>query len=178
VTPLQTASQAFIAQRVELLAYICYLVGDRHGAEDIFQEVWISLAAELEKQVVISNVRGWCRQVAKNKVIDYLRRQRRSDVPLGDSIILLVDHISSLSDEFPNHQVALEDQQRALRRCLSKLPEKSRQILVLRYQQGMSLQDLSHGLRMNLEAVSKWLYRLRKSVGECVRIQLRQEQPS
>lgn len=58
---LQQAAAAFIRDRMRLGAFVGGLLRDAHAAEDVIQEVWLQLAAEVEKGTVMENQPAWGR---------------------------------------------------------------------------------------------------------------------
>ena len=62
---IQQAAAEFIRDRHLLGAFVNGLLRDVHAAEDVLQEVWVLLSAELEKGTRIQNQAAWCRGVAR-----------------------------------------------------------------------------------------------------------------
>ncbi len=65
----QHITAQFLADRHRLMAFIHGLLRDPQTAEDVFQEVWLKLSAELEKGTLIENPPAWCRTVARNLIL-------------------------------------------------------------------------------------------------------------
>jgi DNA-directed RNA polymerase specialized sigma24 family protein len=66
----------FLAKRHQLMSFIQGLLRDSATAEDVFQEVWLKLAASMEKGTEIQDQARWCRKVAKNLILQHWREQR------------------------------------------------------------------------------------------------------
>jgi DNA-directed RNA polymerase specialized sigma24 family protein len=58
---LQQAAAAFIRDRQRLGAFVGGLLRDAHAAEDVIQEVWLRLAAEVENGTVFAVFQLWSR---------------------------------------------------------------------------------------------------------------------
>ena len=66
----------------EIFAYVLRLVGDRHEADDLYQETFLA-AFRAWPPPRRGNERAWLYRIATNKAIDRARRRRRL-VPLAD----------------------------------------------------------------------------------------------
>ena len=78
---IQQAAAEFIRDRHLLSAFVTGLLRDVHAAEDVLQEVWVFLSAELEKGTRIQNQAAWCRGVARNLVSLHSECCRPSKTP-------------------------------------------------------------------------------------------------
>lgn len=166
---LQQAAAAFIRDRMRLGAFVGGLLRDAHAAEDVIQEVWLQLAAEVEKGTVIGNQPAWCRAVAKNLVLKHWRRQRNAKV-VADSEVLevflaRVDEAFAETDESTD---LWERRQQALDDCVASLPEKSRRLLSLRYEGRVPVEEIARRVGQSFDAVTKSLYRIRQALSDCV----------
>lgn len=166
---LQQAAAAFIRDRMRLGAFVGGLLRDAHAAEDVIQEVWLQLAAEVEKGTDIENQPAWCRAVAKNLVLKHWRRQRNAKV-VADSEVLevflaRVDEAFAETDESTD---LWERRQQALDDCVAALPEKSRRLLSLRYEGRVPVEEVAHRVGQSFDAVTKSLYRIRQALSDCV----------
>ena len=112
--------------------YAFYFLHNRDEAEDVVQEVFIRVWKNLNI-VLKANTKAWILKTTKNLCLDQLRKRK------------LWDHsISSNSDQnerwdnlIPNennleHEIEQQDIQQVFLRFLSKLPEKIREMLILR----------------------------------------------
>lgn len=163
-------SKEFLARRHELMALIYGLVRDWHVAEDLFQEVWVRLANARQRGMVIEDQARWCRKVAKNLVVDHWRRQRDARVIADSALLEFAEFAAQAFEESPTtlSHARLE----ALNECVLGLSERSRRLLVLRYEEQRSLGDVAAATGQSLAAVVKALYRLRQALARCVRHKL------
>jgi len=159
----------FLAHRHQLMSFIYGLVRDHQIAEDLFQEVWLKLAGALEKSLVIEDQAKWCRKTAKNLILQHWRDQRNAKV-VADSALLEFMDFAELA--FEETQKASE-RRGALQECLKALPEKSRQLLVLKYEQELSIAGIAEQARQSTAAVIKALLRLRQALAVCVEKKLK-----
>lgn len=140
---LQQAAAAFIRDQQGFGAFVGGLLRDVHAAEDVIQEVWLRLAAEVEKSTAFENQPAWCRAVAKNLILKHWRQQRKAKV-VADSKVLevffaRVDEAFAETDESGD---LWERRQQSLDDCVAALPEKSRRLLSLRNEGRVSVEEI------------------------------------
>ncbi|GHO49500.1 RNA polymerase sigma factor [Ktedonospora formicarum] len=129
----------------------------REDAEDITTEVF---TAALENQPILHATRSeqlaWLRRVARNKVIDYYRRQKRRPVVVLDSIA------DSLLDEAlnnPEFTFLMREQQTQLHQHISELPPLQQHILRLRYGHSLRCAEIGQMVEKSEAAVRQLLSR-------------------
>lgn len=173
---IQRAAAEFIHDRHRLGAFVGGLLRDAHTAEDVIQEVWVRLAAEVEKGAVIENQPAWCRGVARNLILKHWRTQQTAKV-VADSEVMeafLAQVEAAFSEEEQDAENEWQRRQQALDDCVAALPEKSRRMLSLRYEGRQSVEEVARATGQSFDAVTKALYRLRQALTECVERKLSQ----
>ena len=169
---MKAVSAEFIKGRHALMGFIRLLVRDHHAVDDIFQEVWLTLVDALERKVEINDQAKWCRGVARNLARKHWRIQRDTKV-IPDSQLL--DRIELAFDEHDWQSDYWASRHEALNECVDQLPEHSRRMLTLRYEQGLSIGAMASRLERTVVAATKALSRIRAVLGECVERKLKME---
>ena len=160
----------FMANRDSLLAYIGALVRQPEVTEDIFQDVWISLADACEKGVVIQDTRSWCRGTAKNLILKHWRSQRNARTVADER---LLDLAARALEEDEHSESAWTVNGPALIACIQQLSDASRKLLRLRFGEGLSAVEISAQIGQPYEAVRKAIFRIKKNVEDCVHLKIR-----
>lgn len=163
----------FLADRHRLMAFIYGLLREAQTSEDVFQEVWLKLHAELGKGVVIQNPPAWCRTAARNLILTHWRSRKNSKVQVDSTLVEFLDCVEQAFAEDATSEGAGEDRRQALGECLRALPEKSRRMLALRYEQELPLKDIAEQAGNSCDAVIKALVRLRQALAVCVEKRLK-----
>jgi RNA polymerase sigma-70 factor (ECF subfamily) len=137
-----------------LLRYLISLVHDRHTAEDIFQETWIRVLEQGHRYDPRHNFVTWLLTIARNLAIDNMRRKRPDaleDLP----------PMSEPAVTGPGaFEVAVQHQQASrLDGALDRIPSEQREAILLRFQEGMSLEEIADVTRAPLSTVKSRLYR-------------------
>ena len=126
------------------------MLGDRHRAEDLAQEVFLQLYRSLDTLGSDAHVAFWLRKVAVNRAIDRIRQEARYDnEPLTEA--------ASVVDEETGDADPLL--QRRMAELVSQLPPAARAVIVLRYQEDLDPVDIASTLDMPINTVKSHLKR-------------------
>ena len=117
-----------------------HFLADRSAAEELAQDVFLQLHANLPTLKSADHVKFWLRRVTAHRCIDYQRRRRLPQISLEDAPEPVTPTHSG--DPF-----------------LATLPEKPRMVVILRYQEEMSPEDIAEALAMPLATVKSHLQR-------------------
>ncbi len=154
--------RTLLAARARLSAGFIVVLRDSHLAEDVFQEVMVKALAPSAVFASEAQLLSWARAVGRNSSLNQLRKHERVQVGLPESLL------DTLEREWEQERAAATPREEALKACLEGLPEKSLQLLNLRYFHGLSCQDTAARLSLGLEAVYQRLSRLHRALRECV----------
>jgi RNA polymerase sigma-70 factor (ECF subfamily) len=146
-----------------LMRYLLFLTGNREMAEDLFQEVWMRVLVRGSQFNGQSRFDTWLFTIARNLVIDQKRKRTVSsldelfdgggddDRPMSFEI---ADGAPSPMDRFAN----LEDRER-IAAALLQMDSLHREVLVLRFHEELSLEEIAKVTRAPLSTVKSRLYR-------------------
>lgn len=141
-----------------LFRYLLLLTGNRHTAEDIFQETWVRV---LEKGYQFNGDYGfqaWLFSIARHLVID-LSRQKKAvslDEMTADGELPRPLPVTASS---PLDLLCREEQETSLKTHMRRLPRHHRLVFQLRYDHEMKLGEIAEATRVPLSTVKSRLYR-------------------
>jgi RNA polymerase sigma-70 factor (ECF subfamily) len=131
-------------------------------AEDLTQETFMAAVAELNRGRPVTAPLPWIVGIARHKLIDHLRRQRRA----GWSLVPWEDALQVVA---PMEENELIESGRALA-ALAAVPSPQREALALRHLDGLSVPEVARALGRSVEATESLLargrVRFRKEYGE------------
>lgn len=150
-----------------LAAYVYSLVPRAADADDILQEVKVTMWKHFGSFEQGSNFRAWARKIATNQILNYRRSvQRHPSMELEESFI------EAVAAEIDRRADGLDHRAEALRHCLHKLPEAHRKIIVWRYYEDCGIEEIASKSQRSAEAVYQLLSRIRGLLNDCVSRQL------
>ncbi len=159
----EQAAEYLMKDRLHLSAYISSITRSYQSAEDIFQEVCLKAISMADSFNDIAHLQRWSRQVGRNKAIDVFRRARKHK-KIFDEALLKV-----LENEWPGHEDRnLSAEKEALYMCMEEMTENNREIVRLRYFQGMSGVNVAQRLNRKATAIYKSLARIHCFLRECL----------
>lgn len=123
-------------------------------AEDLAQDTILVTYQHLDG-IEPGSLHGWVRAVARNKHVDWARRQSRA-------IILAEPHVIADSSDDPLVATLLAHDQADLRRLLSTLSPAHRRLLELKYIEDRSVEEVAAVLGRSVNTVKVGLFRARK----------------
>ncbi|MCB1233469.1 MAG: sigma-70 family RNA polymerase sigma factor [Verrucomicrobiae bacterium] len=147
-------------QRLSAVAWL--VVRDAQAAEDLFQNVALK---SVTKNVTFEHegaLLSWATVSIKREAIDWLRKRKPEMLGLESDVLDL------FNTEWCEHPPSEGSRIEALRDCLASVPEKSRQLLHLRYFDGYSCDEVAKRVGASVDAVYQRLSRLHRQLKECV----------
>jgi RNA polymerase sigma-70 factor (ECF subfamily) len=142
-----------------LFRYLVYLSGNRELAEDLFQETWIRVLERGHQYDGQHEFSTWLYAVARNLTIDYLRTKR----PLSlDGLMEDEEHAPlEPADTRPMAWEVVQQHEQAERisAALVSIPAEYRETVVLRFQEGLALDEIATITGTKLGTVKSRLYR-------------------
>ena len=146
-----------------LLRYLVYLSGNRELAEDLFQETWIRVLERGHQYDGKHEFSTWLYAVARNLTIDYLRK--KSPLSLGGiNDGLMEDEDRAPLEPADTRPLAWEvvqqrEQAERINAALVSIPAEYREAVVLRFQEGLALDEIATVTGARLGTVKSRLYR-------------------
>lgn len=132
---------------LSIFRYLYYRVGDQQAAEDLTSEVFLRMIRSLNgyrSQSVAFE--AWLFQIARNLAIDYYRKMNDGNVtPLEEH------HISER--ENPEQRLERRLTSELLTKALARLNEMQRDVIVLRFINGLSISQVAQALHKSEDAI-------------------------
>lgn len=154
-------SQLLTQSQRRIYAFILTLIPNRAEAEDILQETNLILCRKAAEYDPDRHFLAWAFKIARFQTMAHMKSKSRSP------LVFQEDLMEKLSDDAENLE-GFGSLQRALTQCMEKLTKRNRELIRIRYEQGMSLEESAKELGKPKGTVSMALYRIRIALWRCV----------
>ena len=136
-------------------------------AEDVVQKVALTVARRFDEYDAERSFAGWALWLAKSRGIDHYRVKGREKLIFSEPLIDQLTETLAVKQkkEQSDRSVALES-------CVEKLPDKSRHLLNLRYEEGASAEEIADSLNSSAGSVRVMLHRIRNMLADCIKLEI------
>lgn len=154
-----TLRQVFAAEESPLLRFAYGLVGQRETAEDLVQEAFLRLHEHWEE---VSNPRAWLFRSIRNLALNHLRDHRR------ETSIETGREWESPSPD-PEQALGKLEAIGTLQLLVSELHEDDRQLISLKYHEGLKYDQISQRTGLSVSNVGYKLHHSLKHLADSLR---------
>jgi len=131
------------------------IVGDRHLAEDAAQQAFAKAAVKLPQLTKKNQFGGWVATICRNAARDMLRSTRT---------VRSVENVESRAAESDENAAS-----EAVKEALARLSQSAREVIYLRFYDGMSYEQISSVLGISEQAINGQLRRAKRKLAERLR---------
>jgi len=134
-------------------------------ADEIAHRAFITAFREIQAYTPGTNFRAWLATIARHQLLaackELARRRRRERPGLDDELLTARCALLEEGDEpdLPTEHLA---------RCLEELDDAARELIELRYREGLGARAIGERVQRTPNAISKKLSLLRRRLAECV----------
>ncbi len=161
-TPMEekpTLRQIFDAEESSLLRYAHGIVGQRETAEDLVQEAFLRLH---QHWLEVTHPRSWLFRSIRNLALNHLRDHKR-ETPLEQDR----DWQSPAPD--PEQTLGKQEAIGTLQLLVSELHEDERQLIALKYHEGLKYDQISQRTGLSVSNVGYKLHHTLKNLADSLR---------
>lgn len=142
------------AYRNQVFRLALRMCGNEADADEVAQEAFLSAWKGLPNFRGESRFSTWLYQLTTHAAIDLLRREKRQAAAED------IDGITAADDgPSPQQQAERAETRREVRSALMQLPEEYRQVLLLRFMQELSYEEIGQALKLPAGTVKSRLNR-------------------
>lgn len=158
-----------------VFALVYRIVGQRQEAEDITQEVFITVYEKLYQFDTSKNFAPWIYRIASNTSISALRKKKKVVMLNFDETFGSHNEINQASSYIdPQLLFERKELQEEISSAIMMLPESYRVIITMRYQMDLDNREISDILEISKENVEVRIHRARKALRKII-LQNREE---
>ncbi len=176
--PPASIESLYAAQESALLIYAQKLVNHTETAQDIVQEAFLKLHAGFD---TVRQPQAWLYRTVHNLAVNHLRKNSKI-VPLADlgrakppaePVIDAAEADIPDGKPLPDEYLARMEAIGRTRLCLGKLDARSRELIRLKFEEGLSYKEIADQTHLTISNVGYLLHHALKAVAAA----LRKEQP-
>ncbi|MDA7597654.1 sigma-70 family RNA polymerase sigma factor [bacterium] len=164
---LERLTRLWIEAEPAVRAFVFASISSFADAEDVSQKVALTVARRFHEYDENRSFQAWTLWLAKSRVIDHYRVKGREKLVFSEPLL------DQLVDSLVSRQKVQSDRGAALEQCIEKLPDKSRRLLELRYEDGASAEEMASILESTAGSVRVLLHRVRNLLGDCIQKEMR-----
>ena len=149
----------------DLMRFLFRMIGDRQGAEDVFQEAFLQAHLSGATFDRSRKFRPWFFTIAANKARDLLRRNKRRrmlelSAPVGGADTGGVSFVDLLEVDVdaPGERMDLDERDALVQKVLDSMSPTLREVLLLAYFQRLSYAQIADDLGIPLGTVKSRLH--------------------
>jgi len=154
-----------------LLSLLGRWLGDRALAEDLAQEVFLKAFRALGSYAPERKFSSWLFKIAHNAAIDQLRRRGIATEPLEAGEEDAPDRLATLADDRAESPAARPERRElagALETAIAGLRREYREVVLLRFREELSYEEVAEVTGLPLGTVKTFLHRARKELAEAL----------
>ncbi|MEX2173356.1 MAG: sigma-70 family RNA polymerase sigma factor [Pirellulaceae bacterium] len=163
VVRCQAGDEGAFAELVErysprLLYFLRKLLGPERGAgqaDDVLQDVWLAVFRYLPRLADPQALRAWLYRIARDRAFGVLRKSHRLEQTLGEL---------DVPDEVPEDNEFDAEDAAFIHAALDRLPTEQREVLVLRFLESMSYDEIARVTGLALGTVRSRLHYAKRAL--------------
>ena len=141
----EALSQLLERHTRRLRDYVRMMVKDCDVADDLTQEILIKVVKVIDEGRYTDKGRfqPWLLRIAHNRVLDYFRANKLVKTVSESSAGFDVLGNTNFAEPSIEEQLISEQQAEEIRALIDKLPEEQREVVKMRYYEGLSFKDIA-----------------------------------
>lgn len=120
-------------------AYLVSLNVSRDVAEELMQETFYSAVKHINKFKGESSIKTWLCRIAKNKLIDYIRKTKQEN-----NVALDEKNMEYIVGEKIEDRITLKEEIEELYEKIDELDKKTKRVIYLRIRAELSFKEIGH----------------------------------
>jgi RNA polymerase sigma-70 factor (ECF subfamily) len=142
-----------------LMRYLLSVTGSRPMAQDLFQETWLHVLERGSQYRSRWKFEVWLFSIARHLVIDEARRKKATSLQDLMDPEAGIGFDPAAGGPSPFDETAAGEEGRRISRVLTGIPAVYREVLTLRFQDELGLEEIASIVKVPLSTVKSRLYR-------------------
>lgn len=144
-------NQLFVRYYHRLCAFVFTLTQNDSASEDVVQELFIRIWANRQKLEIKETVSGYLYRASKNGALNYLRAEKNRQKSIQKMPVPGWQNDESLIEQIEFSAM--------LNQCISRLPERSRDVFLKSRFEGMKLQEVADHMGTSVKTIKNQIWK-------------------
>jgi len=153
----------FEQYKEKIFRLVYRMTGDDEESRDLTQEVFLSAYRSYKKFRQEANFYSYLYRIAVNTTLNHLKRKKKT-FSLDERANKLFDPGNN-----PHRLLEQEETRRFIRKAVSSLPSKYREVIILKEMEGFAYAEIARILEISIETVGVRLVRAREKLRKKLR---------
>ncbi len=150
----------FFKYYASLCTYVATIITDSTTAEDIVQDLFVKLWSDRKKIVIYKDIKHYLFRAAKNSAMNFLRAEKYRKKAMDN--LEIPDFFEETEDS--NQEEFLQK----LEECIDKLPERSKQVLLLNRFEKLKQKEIGERLNISVKTIKNQLWKSLQYLKSCL----------
>lgn len=144
---IEAFGDIFFRYQTKIFSFLCGLVQNRHTAEDLAQNAFLNCYKSIAKWQATGSFKNWLYKIAYREALGYFKKQKHNLEVFTDE-----GEVPEVVDDRDDLLVGLANKE-TVEKALQGLPEMYRTVLLLRYYNELSYEEIAEAIELPINTV-------------------------
>mgnify|MGYP000222895723 FL=1 len=155
-------NKLFVRYYSRLCCYVYRLLGEKEDAEDVVQDLFLTLWNNRKKIAIGENVSGYLYKMARNLALNHIRTRTNYKTVLENR-----EEQLSYYEENP---LETEEFRMALYDCINLLPGRCKEVLLLHRVKGLKQKEIADQLSISVKTIKNQIWASLQRLKKCLEV--------
>ncbi len=155
-------NKLFVRYYSRLCCYVYRLLGEKEDAEDVVQDLFLTLWNNRKKIAIGENVSGYLYKMARNLALNHIRTRSNYKTVLENR-----EEQLSYYEENP---LETEEFRMALYNCINLLPGRCKEVLLLHRVKGLKQKEIADQLSISVKTIKNQIWASLQRLKKCLEV--------
>lgn len=155
-------NRLFVRYYSRLCCYVYRLLGEKEDAEDVVQELFLTLWNNRKKIAIVENVSGYLYKMARNLALNHIRTQTNYKT--------ILDNQEEQLPYCEENSLETEEFRMALYDCINLLPGRCKEVLLLHRVKGLKQKEIADQLSISVKTIKNQIWASLQRLKKCLEV--------
>nr|WP_278622611.1 RNA polymerase sigma-70 factor [Parabacteroides gordonii] len=155
-------NRLFVRYYSRLCCYVYRLLGEKEDAEDVVQELFLTLWNNRKKIAIVENVSGYLYKMARNLALNHIRTQTNYKT--------ILDNQEEQLPYYEENSLETEEFRMALYDCINLLPGRCKEVLLLHRIKGLKQKEIADQLSISVKTIKNQIWASLQRLKKCLEV--------